>query len=145
MERVVLLALLLAGCDSEPAMDPLVGGWTAMLTPASAMDSSTEEWTFASDHTAKRVDVIHYNASIPSQTGCVETITYTFTNWAAAMPSISISNGTGTDDQTGCATASMNHTGMPLQSGLNLTGNYSVSATSLTLTLNNDTETFTKK
>jgi hypothetical protein len=145
MERLALLVLLVAGCDSEPAMDPLVGSWTAMLTTASAMDSQSEDWTFRSDHTATRVNVIHYNASIPSQTGCVETITYTFTNWTAAMPSISISNGTGTDDQIGCATASMNHMGMPLQTGLSLGGNYSVSGSTLTMTLNNDTETYTKK
>jgi hypothetical protein len=39
----------------------------------------------------------------------------------------------------------MNHTGMALQSGINLAGNYSVSGTALTMTLNNDTETYTKK
>lgn len=143
MERLALLALLLAGCESS---DPLVGDWTGMLAAAPAMESQSEDWTFGADHRATRVNVIHYNDLIQSLTGCVETITYMFTTWSAAAGVITVDGGFGVDEQMQCSDSASNYQQKSLgDQKLTLSGTYTISGQMLMLDLNNDPETFTRK
>ncbi len=141
----------LVACSSTPtaAVSPLVGRWgSTNANPPSLIASQSTEWTFNADKTATRIDTTVYKdvpLSMNPDAQCTSVSQFAGLTWSTSgTNAISITGGTSSGTVT-CPDAARNRTTPSAPSNLALTGTYSVTGTSLALTLNGSADTLMRK
>ena len=141
----------LVACSSAPvaSTSPLVGRWgSSDANPPSLLASSSTEWTFNADKTATRIDTGVYKdvpLAMNPDAQCTSVNQFAGMAWSTSgTDAISITGGTSTGTVT-CPDAGRNRTSPAQPANLTLTGTYSVTGTTLALTLNGSAVTMTRK